>query len=59
MEAETKSIKDDIFRLSWYMRGGVSSESLFFLYSIEDRKILNSIIKDNVEATKKSGMPII
>ena len=59
MEAETKSIKDDIFRLSWYMRGGVSSESLFFLYSLEDRKIMNTIIKDNVEATKKSGMPII
>lgn len=59
MEAETKNIKEEIFRISWYMRGGVSSESLFFLYSFEDRKIMNCIIKDNIEATNKSGMAII
>jgi hypothetical protein len=41
------------------MRGGVSSNDLFYLYSIEDRTILSKIISENIEASKKSGMPLI
>jgi hypothetical protein len=59
LEQETKGIKDEIFRLSWYMRGGVSSEDLFHRYSYEDRIILNEIIKDNIELTKKSGLSLL
>lgn len=59
MENETKKIKEDIFRLTWGMRGGVSSESLLYLYSYEDRLIMDKIIVDNIEATKKSGIAII
>lgn len=59
MESETKRIKEEIFRLSWGMRGGVSSEALFYLYSHEDRMILNKIISENIETTKKSGMVIL
>ena len=59
LEQEAKGIKDEIFRLSWYMRGGVSSEDLFHIYSYEDRMIINEIIKENIETTKKSGMPIL
>lgn len=58
-EGETKQIKDEIFRLTWYMRGGVSSEDLFWKYSVEDREIINKVIKDNIEATNKSGLPLI
>jgi hypothetical protein len=54
-----KDIKDEIFRISWYMRGGVSSHDLFHTYSVEDRQIINQIIKDNIEITKKTQMPII
>lgn len=59
MDQEAKDIKDEIFRLSWYMRGGVSSHELFHVYSYEDRTILNDIVKNNIELTKKSGMPLI
>jgi hypothetical protein len=59
LEQEAKGIKDEIFRLSWYMRGGVSSEDLFHIYSYEDRMIINEIVKENIETTKKSGMPIL
>lgn len=59
LETEAKDIKDEIFRLSWYMRGGVSSEDLFHRYAYEDRVIINNIIKENIEATKKSGIPLI
>ena len=59
LEQEAKGIKDEIFRLSWYMRGGVSSEALFHIYSYEDRMLINEIVKENIETTKKSGMPIL
>lgn len=41
------------------MRGGVSSDDLFFKYSYEDRQIINEIIKDNIEATKNSRLPLV
>jgi hypothetical protein len=37
------------------MRGGVQANELFHYYSYEDRMIMNNIIKDNIELTKKSG----
>ncbi len=59
LENQTKAIKDEIFRISWYMRGGVTSEDLFDRYSFEDRQILNEIIKENIETTKKSGIALL
>ncbi len=59
LEQDTKGLKDEIFRLSWYMRGGVSAHELFHVYSYEDRMLMNEIIKENIETTKKSGMAII
>jgi hypothetical protein len=41
------------------MRGGVSSHDLFHVYSYEDRQIINEIVKDNIEATKNSKLPLI
>ena len=38
------------------MRGGISYSDAMLL-SNEDRKIINEIIKDNLETAKKSGMP--
>lgn len=59
LDANAKMIKEDIFRIAWYMRGGVSSEQLFHVYSKEDRELLDNIIKDNIELTKKTGMPFL
>lgn len=59
MELATKRIKDDIFTISWYMRGGVTADDLFHVYSAEDRAIMNDIIKNNIENTKKSGLPLL
>lgn len=58
-EGQAKEIKDEIFRISWYMRGGVSSHDLFHTYSFEDRRMMFSIIKENIEATKNSKMPLL
>jgi hypothetical protein len=55
-ENDTKAIKDELFRMCWYMRGSISiSES--FLLTAEDRQIISTIIEDNLKATKESGLP--
>jgi hypothetical protein len=59
LEKSTESIKEEIFKISWYMRGGVNSFDLFHIYSSQDRKIMSSIIKENIEATKNSKMPLL
>jgi hypothetical protein len=38
------------------MRGGLNYNDAMMLGS-EDRRIINEIIKDNLETAKKSGMP--
>jgi len=58
-ENRTKNIKDEIFRIAWHMRGGVQAHDLFWNYSYEDREVLSKIIKDNIETTNKTGMPLI
>lgn len=59
LEKSAKGVKDEIFRISWYMRGGVNSFDLFYKYSYEDRQIMYEIIKDNIESTKNSKMPLL
>lgn len=59
LETEAKGIKDEIFRISWYMRGGVSSHDLMYRYSYEDRGIIGNIIKENIETTKESRLPLL
>ena len=54
-----KMFKENLFRISWYMRGGVTVNDLMFLYSYEDRELISKIIKENIEITEKTQMPLI
>jgi len=55
-EKDTKAIREELFRICWYMRGSLSfSES--FLLTPEDKEIITVIIEDNLKATKDSGLP--
>lgn len=56
LENEQKEIKSEILKLCWYMRGSVTLDEGFYL-TYEDRTIIGDIVKDNLETTKKSGMP--
>jgi hypothetical protein len=56
MEQETTEIRREAMRMSWYMRGGLSYEQALQLSS-SDRTIISELIKDNLETTKKSGLP--
>ena len=56
MESETKMLRHELFKICWYMRGGVTyQESL--VMSMEDRRIIADIIKENLETAKKTGQP--
>jgi len=59
LESSVKVIKDEIFKISWYMRGGVTSQELLHIYSYEDRTIMSNIIKDNIETTQKTKLPFV
>jgi hypothetical protein len=56
LDNQVKEIKNEIFRLCWYMRGGVTIDEGFAL-TYDDRVIIADIIKDNLETTKKTQMP--
>ena len=56
MDKETKAMRDDVLRICWYMRGSISySDGMMLLRT--DQILINKIIKDNMETTKKSGLP--
>lgn len=56
MEQEANSIRNDCLKVCWYMRGGITySESMNL--SPGERDIIGKIVKENLETTKKSGLP--
>ena len=56
METDTNNIRQEALKITWFMRGGISYEAAMNL-SAAERTLINEIIKDNLETTKKSGLP--
>lgn len=56
MESEIKTIRQEVFKLCWYMRGGMTYDEGMQLSQTE-RDLVNELIKENIETTKKSGLP--
>ena len=55
-EKESRAIREETIRITWWMRGGINYEQAMAL-SLEEREVINNFIKENMEATKKSGLP--
>lgn len=56
MASQSKSLKADILKTIWFMRGSLTySEAL--LLSKSERELIGTLIKENLEVTKKSGLP--
>ena len=55
-DKEARALKDEALHMAWYMRGGLSYDDAMMLNQSE-REIINKLVKDNLEATKKSGLP--
>jgi len=56
MEKETVDIRREALQLSWYMRGGIGYDQALQL-SVSERTLISELIKENLETTKKSGLP--
>ena len=56
MDKETNSIRQEALKMTWFMRGGLTYDQAMQL-SQSERELVNKIIKDNMETTKKSGLP--
>lgn len=56
LDKESKAIKSELMKLCWYMRGSISLDDVFSMCS-DDRNIVGELIKENLETTKKTGMP--
>lgn len=56
MEKESNDIRQEALKMAWYMRGGLTYDQAMAL-GVSERKLINTIIKENLETTKKSGLP--
>lgn len=58
LEKESNAIKEELLRVTWYLRGGLTYEQALNL-SYEERKICQKIIKENIEFVRKTHLPIL
>jgi hypothetical protein len=56
MEQEATMIKEELFKMCWYMRGGLTYNEAMHL-GHHEREMIGKLIKENLETTKKSGLP--
>jgi len=56
MEKDCQSIRQEALKISWFMRGGLTYDQAMAL-GIQERNIVNELITDNLETTKKTGIP--
>ena len=56
LDKESKALKLDLLKLCWYMRGGVTIDEAYSM-SVEERNLAGELIQENLETTKKTGMP--
>ena len=56
LDDEVLNIKDNAIQLTWVMRGGVQYIDVLNMSSAE-RKMIANLSKENLETTKKSGLP--
>ena len=56
MEKESNGIKKSALKLSWFMRGGATYEDILNMSDME-RAAMSELIEENLDTTKKSGLP--
>lgn len=56
MDKESTSIRQEALKMTWFMRGGLSYDQALQLSQAE-RELVNKIVKENLETTKKTGLP--
>ena len=55
-EKDTKALKEELIKICWYMRGGITLTEAFLL-TMDDRLLVGALIEENLKITKDSGLP--
>jgi hypothetical protein len=53
---DAKAIREELLKMCWYMRGGMSYSEAQNL-TMEERSIIVKIIEENLETTKNTQLP--
>jgi hypothetical protein len=56
MDRESKVLKEDLLKMCWFMRGGLTYDDAMML-SYRDREMIARVIDKNLETAKKTGLP--
>jgi hypothetical protein len=56
---DIKNLKYNLFKIGWHMRGALTHHDLFYIISIDDREVLNKIIKEQIELVEKTKLAIL
>lgn len=56
LDSQAKQIKYDLAKICWFMRGSLSMSEAYDS-SPEDREIMSTLIKENLETAKKTNTP--
>ena len=55
---ESRAIEKDVTDICWYMRGSITWDQAWRLTS-HQRVLITKRIKDNIETTEKTGLPLL
>lgn len=55
-DASTKAIKEELVRICWFMRGGLTYNEAHCL-CYDERLIISKVIEDNLKTTKETQLP--
>lgn len=56
MDKEVKGLKEDMLKMVWFMRGGLTYSEIVNM-SAPERGYINDLVKENLETAKKTGQP--
>jgi hypothetical protein len=56
MEKEVRAIKEELIKLCWFMRGGLTLTEAYDT-DPEDRELIGKLIESNLETTNKTKLP--
>jgi hypothetical protein len=56
MDRDSKAIKSELFKMCWYMRGGMTISEAY-MTDTQDREIIAKLIEDNLATTKETQLP--
>jgi hypothetical protein len=56
MDQESTGLRQEALKLAWYMRGGITYSEVLQL-SFAERQYITKMVNENLETTKKTGLP--